>query len=322
MSFKIVRFFLFLFDPETIHNIIIFLLQLKPVQWILKCFYTYEHSKLERNFLGLRFPNPIGLAAGFDKNGKALIGLQALGFGFIEVGTVTPQPQSGSPRPRIFRFPKEKALLNWMGFNNDGVDRVVQRIASQRPKLHIPIGLNIGKNKDTPLEKAADDYLYCVEKAYSEVDFFVVNISSPNTPQLRVLQEGEHIVNLLSRLSTVKQKKPILIKLSPDISDETLKFVIEQIDKIPFAGIVVTNTMAAYPKGGTSGTPLFQKSNDLLKKSREYANSPLIISGVGGILSPDDAKQKFNLGADLIELYTGLIYSGPGLVKRIKQSLL
>src|SRR3989338_7648571 len=190
MLYKFFRFFLFRLDPEIAHEIILFLLSLAPLRWILWFLYHFDDSKLEKTFGGLQFKNPIGLAAGFDKNAKALLGFQALGFGFIEVGTVTPRPQMGNPKPRILRFKKEEALVNWLGFNNDGIAQVVERLKSVKSKMKIPVGLNIGKNSDTPLEKATDDCVICIERANPVVDFFVINISSPNTPQLRRLSEA------------------------------------------------------------------------------------------------------------------------------------
>ena len=314
MLYKLLRPILFLFDPECVHNILIYLLSLVPVRWILSLLYYYENPALEKTLLGITFKNPVGLAAGFDKNAKALLAWQALGFGFIEVGTVTPRPQFGNPKPRLFRLQKEKALVNCMGFNNDGVERVLERIQKAKPGLHIPVGLNIGKNKETPLEQAADDYVFCIKKANLYVDFFVVNISSPNTPELRRLQEPSYFKHLLECIKHVSQK-PLFIKISPDIAQKDLEDMIHIAQELNIAGFVATNTMVV-AQGGMSGAPLEEKSTALLKRLKELSKD-LVLIGVGGIFSEHDALRKFNAGADLIELYTGFIFQGPSLISRI-----
>ncbi|MBI3017570.1 MAG: quinone-dependent dihydroorotate dehydrogenase [Deltaproteobacteria bacterium] len=339
MLYKFFRFFLFRLDPEIVHEVLLFLLSLAPVRWILwLCFrfsWHYDDPKLEKNLGGLRFKNPVGLAAGFDKNAKALLGFQALGFGFIEVGTVTPRPQMGNPKPRIVRFEKEEALVNWLGFNNDGIAQVVERLKSVKSKMKIPVGLNIGKNSDTPLEKATDDYVICIERANPVVDFFVINISSPNTPELRRLAEPRFLEELLSRVQRVSHH-PVWVKLSPDISQDQLPQIIALCEKYKVSALVATNTTIDYSllpaahlsQGGISGNPLRLKSTHLLKALKSQLSSnvgkvgQMALVGVGGILSAQDAQEKISAGVDLIELYTGLIFEGPGLIKKIKRTLL
>ncbi len=333
MLYKFFRFFLFQFDPEIIHEGVIFLLSLPPVQWLLKLLYDFHDVRLEKNCGGLRFKNPVGMAAGFDKNAKALLGLQALGFGFIEVGTVTPRPQQGNPKPRILRFEKEEALVNWLGFNNDGIAQVVERLKKVKPKMKIPVGLNIGKNKETPLEKAVDDYVICIEKANPTVDFFVINISSPNTPELRKLAEPLFLEGLLSRVQRVS-RHPVWVKLSPDTfgntSDRHLEEIVRLCEQYQVSALVATNTTTDYTllptaglsQGGISGRPLEIKSTRILKALKSKISSQTMLVGVGGILSTKDALEKINAGADLIELYTGLIFKGPKLIQKIKQKLL
>src|SRR3989338_7361988 len=325
MLYKFFRFFLFRFDPENVHEVILFLLSLVGVRWMVWLFYHQDDPKLEKNFVGLRFKNPIGLAAGFDKNAKALLGFQALVFGFIEVGTVTPRPQAGNPKPRILRFEKEEALVNWLGFNNDGIAQIVERLKVARPKMKIPVGLNIGKNSDTPLEKATDDYVICLERANPVVDFFVINISSPNTPELRRLAEPLFLQELLSRVQRVS-RHPVWVKLSPDISQDQLPQIIALCEKYKVSALGATNTTTDYSllpsshlsQGGISGGPLRIKSTHLLKTLKSQLSSKMALVGVGGVLSVEDAQEKITAGADLIELYTGLIFKGPGLIRKIK----
>jgi len=338
MLYKIFRFVFFLFDPERIHEMTVFLLSLSPVQSFLSLMCHYESPALKSEQFGLRFNNPVGMAAGFDKNGKAILGIQALGVGFLEVGTVTPEPQIGNKKPRLLRYKRDRAIVNWLGFNNDGVEAVVSRIRKAKPKLTIPLGLNIGKGKETPLEKAADDYEICIEKSYQDVDFYVVNISSPNTPRLRDLQGEDYLSHLLSRLQNKIRElskntglafRPLLVKLSPDLTDEELSQVIMACKKQRVSGIVATNTTIDYAvlpshgvkMGGISGKPLQQKATDFLGRMKRLGALNLTIVGVGGIASPADAKEKLAAGASLIEVYTGLIYEGPLLIKKIKQSL-
>ncbi len=328
MLYKFFRFFLFRLDPENVHESILFFLSLAPIRWILWIFFHCDDPRLQKNVGGLQFKNSIGLAAGFDKNAKALLGFQALGFGFIEVGTVTPRPQGGNPKPRILRLEKEEALVNWMGFNNEGIAQVVERLKAVKPKMKIPVGLNIGKNKDTPLERATDDYVICIERANAVVDFFVINISSPNTPELRRLAEPRFLEELLSRVQRVS-RHPVWVKLSPDMDAQQLSQIIALCEKYKVSALVATNTTIDYSllsspisQGGVSGRPLFQKSTSLLQRLHSMNSSSLASVGVGGILSAQDAQEKINAGADLLELYTGLIFEGPGLIKKIKRTLL
>lgn len=345
MIYRFFRFFLFLFDPEFIHTIALFFLSLRPIQWLFSLICYFEDNRLEKRICGLHFKNPVGLAAGFDKNGVAILGFQALGFGFIEVGTVTPKPQSGNPKPRIRRFVREQTLVNWLGFNNEGVEAVVKRVQKIRPKIKIPIGLNIGKGKDTPLEKAADDYLFCLERAYPIFDFFVINISSPNTPELRDLGMSRYLDPLLgqlkrksqelsrrhsvSRHSERSEESPLFVKISPDLTEEQLRETILICEKHNLSGIVATNTTTDYrllegtdvAAGGISGEPLKEKAISSLQRIRSM-NKEIALIGVGGILTPEDAKERFAAGSNLIEIYTGLIFSGPFIVHRIKKFLL
>ena len=289
----------------------------------------------------LRFPNAVGLAAGFDKDGEALPALAALGFGFIEVGTVTPRPHPGNPKPRLFRFPGQQALVNRMGFNNAGVEALARRL-SRCPPLGIPLGINIGKNKDTPNDRAVDDYLFCLERLYDYADFFVVNVSSPNTPGLRSLQSAETLEPLLASLKkradvlAVKKKGgcpprgecPLLfVKVSPD--EEDYASMVETVVRSGFDGIVATNTTrqrvglppGAPTEGGLSGAPLRDPSTDVLRKIARVAKGRLILIGVGGIFNAEDAFEKVLAGASLVELYTGFVYGGPGTPKSVARRL-
>lgn len=324
--YKIIRFFLFKFNPEFIHDVLIWKLSLPFVPGILKWFFKFENKQLEKNYLGIHFKNPLGLAAGFDKNAKALLAWQALGFGFVEVGTVTPKPQAGNPKPRISRFEKEESLVNWMGFPNDGIDKVLERIKKTKPKLTIPVGLNIGKNKETPLEKAADDYAICIEKANHYIDFFVINISSPNTPELRRLGEPQYLGVLLAHLQKIS-KKPLFLKLSPDLKNNELANIVYLCKRYGVKGLVIANTTTDYSllpgtsQGGVSGKVLREKSTYLLEKAKSIVSYDMVIMGVGGIFSIEDVQTKFHAGANLVEVYTGFIFEGPGLIKSILKAL-
>jgi dihydroorotate dehydrogenase len=296
-----------------------------------------ELKSLERTVFGLTFKNPVGLAAGFDKDGKYYELLDVLGFGFIEIGTVTPKAQSGNPTPRLFRLPKDQALINRMGFNNDGVKALKSRLKN-RVKSDTILGANIGKNKATPNGNAAEDYSICFQELYPYVDYFVVNVSSPNTPGLRELQEKEPLTRLLQKLLVLRdqesQHKPILLKIAPDLSPTQIADIVEIVKETKIEGIIVSNTtierdnlntcsktLEQIGSGGLSGKPLFSHSGEILKhfSSRLPHNCPII--GVGGIGSPQDAKEKLAQGAQLIQIYTGLVYYGPTLVKDILQHL-
>jgi dihydroorotate dehydrogenase len=329
---------LFLFAPETAHHITvwIFSLILKiPFlnTWIKKQF-QYSDPVLEKKLMGLKFTNPVGLAAGFDKDGKYFRQMAALGFGFIEIGTVTPRAQSGNPRPRLFRLLKDYALINRMGFNNDGVDAMVQRLKS-RKNTRIIIGGNIGKNKATPNEDAVQDYVICFEKLYPYVDYFTINVSSPNTPGLRELQEKGPLLNILNSLTEIRSNlggnKPILLKIAPDLTNSQLDDVVEIVLESGIEGIIATNTTtdrtalrtdtSDIGAGGLSGAPLRDRATEVIRYIAAKAQKKFCIIGVGGISSPADATEKIEAGADLVQIYTGLVYEGPGLVKRILKAM-
>lgn len=297
-----------------------------------------EEKKLEKEVFGIRFPNPVGLAAGFDKDGKYYDIIEMLGFGFIEIGTVTPLAQAGNPSPRLFRLPQDQALINRMGFNNDGVKALVSRL-NNRPKSNVILGGNIGKNKNTPNEKANDDYAICFQELYNYVDYFVVNISSPNTPGLRELQEKKPLMSLLSSLVNLRtqenKSKPILLKIAPDMTHTQIDEIISCVKETGIDGLILNNTTISRDNlksekekieqigaGGLSGKPLTQVSNDLLKYTTGKINKAFPTIGVGGIMNPDDAVNKLNSGADLIQIYSGMIYYGPTLVSDILKKLL
>jgi dihydroorotate dehydrogenase len=333
----LIRKILFLFPPETVHHIIVYFVKLPFISSILKLIYGYEHPVMNREILGMKFRNPIGLAAGFDKDSQIFAQIAALGFGFIEIGTVTPQPQSGNPRPRIFRLPLDEALINRMGFNNQGMEISRQRLRNR--KTGFLIGGNIGKNRLTPNHLAANDYEVCFESLYEVVDFFIVNVSSPNTPHLRELQEKKPLTDLLNRLKMLGQQKqeqkPLFLKIAPDLNNHQLDEIIDIVKATGTDGIVATNTtivrnglktppqrLDKIGEGGLSGKPLSRRSTEIIRYLRERLDPDFPIIGVGGIHSPEDALEKLRAGATLIELYTGFIYEGPALLKRIKKALL
>ncbi len=328
---------LFCFDPERIHGIVAAILRLPGATGVLRLFFNRQHPDLRRTVFGLTFENPVGLAAGFDKNAELLKPMAAIGFGFIEIGTVTPEPQNGNPKPRLFRLPKDNALINRMGFNNHGVASARKKLSRQ--KVKILIGGNIGKNKTTPNEQAFDDYARCFEELYDLVDYFVVNVSSPNTPGLRELQEGDALKKILYRLAQCNKakpkRKPILLKIAPDLNNDQLDEIISIMQETGTDGIVATNTsinrdgllttpgeVAAYGEGGLSGKPLRGRSTEIIRYLVEKSNGRIPIIGVGGIHTPEDALEKLNAGARLVQLYTGFIYEGPGLLKKINRAIL
>jgi len=306
------------------------------VKSIFKSVYSLEDPRLEREVLGLKFKNPVGLAAGFDKNAEFVHEFAALGFGFIEIGTTTPLPQPGNPQPRLFRLKKDLALINRMGFNNEGMLEAKKNLAT-KPK-GIIIGGNIGKNKVTPNEEATSDYLKCFETLFPVVDYFVVNVSSPNTPDLRKLQDKEPLEALLKSLQEANrekpQQKPILLKIAPDLTDSQLDDIIEIASNINLDGIIATNTTIARDglqeskeslesigAGGLSGAPVFDRSNEVLRYLRAR-NADIPIIAVGGILSGKDAVEKLKAGANLVQVYSGLVYKGPGLIREINEAIL
>lgn len=295
--------------------------------------YTIRHSKLERTLFGIRFPNPVGLAAGFDKDAKIYSELSNFGFGFVEIGTLTPKPQAGNPKRRLFRLKKDKGIINRMGFNNEGVDKAVMRLKKNRG---IIIGGNIGKNKLTPNVRATDDYVICFEKLFPYVDYFVVNVSSPNTPNLRDLQEKKPLTKLLNTLQEYNHKKeapkPILLKIAPDLTNPQLLDIISIVEDTKISGVIATNTtlrredLASDPSisaetGGLSGKPLTNRSTEVIRFLHTKSNSSFPIIGVGGIHTPEDAIEKLEAGASLVQLYTGFVYEGPLAVKRILKAL-
>jgi dihydroorotate dehydrogenase len=335
---------LFIFPPEFVHHFSMFVLNsisaTSPGRFLLRRTFCVNDPLLSINFAGISFRNRIGLAAGFDKNAVYLQSLETLGFGFIEIGTVTPLAQKGNPKPRLFRLKKDYALINRMGFNNQGVDAVVARLKKWKEKSEISgnnslrIGGNIGKNKVTPNENAWQDYSICFEKLFPWVDYFVVNVSSPNTPGLRELQEKESLRKILTALQKInrqqKIQKPLFLKISPDLSISQLDDVIELAEEIRLDGVVACNTTISREElltsplelerigaGGLSGNPLTEKSNEFIRHISEKTGNRLSIIGSGGIRSSEDANEKIRLGSELIQIWTGFIYEGPSLVKRI-----
>lgn len=337
---SIIRPILFSNDPEVIHYKVFswlkLLLSFGIIKSIVKSLFTYQDTKLEKELFGLKFPNPVGLAAGFDKDAKLYKELTCFGFGFIEVGTVTPVAQDGNPKPRMFRLPKDQGLINRMGFNNGGVDKMVERLKN-RNKNQI-IGGNIGKNKVTPNENALEDYLICFDKLVNHVDYFVVNVSSPNTPNLRDLQEKEPLTKLLLALQKRNdkegQRKPILLKIAPDLSNEQLDDIIEIVATTKIDGVIATNTtidrsmlktnqseVESIGAGGLSGKPVRKRSTEVIRYLSEKSNKAFPIVAVGGVYTGKDAIEKLEAGADLIQVYTGFIYEGPAMIRRINKEL-
>ncbi len=333
----IIQKILFLFDAEKVHQFTFsFLKVVCKLPWvakILKKSYTIANPKLERHLFGLTFKNPVGLAAGFDKNAYLFNELTNFGFGFIEIGTVTPKPQEGNPKKRLFRLKKDRAIINRMGFNNEGVDAVVKRLKNK--KNNIIIGGNIGKNKVTPNEEAVNDYLICFRKLVAVVDYFVVNVSSPNTPNLRALQEKEPLTALLNKLqqenALQQQRKPILLKIAPDLTDAQLLDIIDIVKITKIDGVIATNTTLSREglqsenkneTGGLSGKPLAKRATEVIRFLSEKSKKAFPIIGVGGIHTAEDAIEKIQAGADLIQIYTGFIYEGPALIKQIQKKLL
>jgi dihydroorotate dehydrogenase len=337
----LIKPFFFLFNPERIHHATFTLLRLTLALPGFKGFFKYwfciEDERLKTEVFGIQFPNPVGLAAGFDKDAKLFNELEYVGFGFVEIGTVTPVAQPGNPKPRLFRLPKDEALINRMGFNNGGVEAAAIRLSHRKTK--IIIGGNIGKNKVTPNENALSDYVTCFEELYDYVDYFVVNVSSPNTPNLRALQEKEPLKALLGELMNLNQtkpvQKPILLKIAPDLTHDQLDDIIEIVGETKIAGIIATNTtiareplitdksmVEAIGAGGLSGKPVKDKSTEVIRYLSQKSGGSFPIVGVGGIHSEQDALEKLAAGASLVQLYTGYIYEGPGLIKRINKAIL
>lgn len=337
----IIRPLFFKFDPEKIHNHTFSLLRFTHkigLGGVFRNSYKVENPSLERKVFGLTFPNPVGLAAGFDKDAKLYRELSNLGFGFIEIGTVTPKPQAGNDKPRLFRLKEDEAIINRMGFNNGGVEEAVGRLKSnplKGTKNHVLIGGNIGKNKTTPNEEAVNDYILCFQALFDYVDYFVVNVSSPNTPNLRALQEKEPLTALLQTLQKKNNlkpaRKPILLKIAPDLTNEQLLDIIEIVRDTKIDGVIATNTTIARDglqsdqqgeMGGLSGKPLRARATEVIRFLSKNSRKAFPIIGVGGIHSAQEALEKIDAGADLVQLYTGFIYEGPQLIKDINQALL
>lgn len=336
----LVRPFLFLLNAERAHyftfSLVRFLSKI-GFSGLFRALYVVEDTRLEREVFGIKFKNPVGLAAGFDKDAKLFNEFSNFGFGFVEIGTLTPKPQAGNPKPRLFRLKPDQAIINRMGFNNLGVFDAVVRLKKDHKVL---VGGNIGKNKVTPNDEAVKDYLICFDALFPHVDYFAVNVSSPNTPGLRELQDKEPLMALLnelkkenSKLGSSTAEKPILLKIAPDLTDEQLLDIIEIVAETKIDGVIATNTTIARDnlksdlvsteeKGGLSGKPLAKRSTEVIRFLSEKSGKAFPIIGVGGIHSAEDALEKLEAGADLVQLYTGFIYEGPSLVKRINKAIL
>ena len=333
---QLIRPILFWFDPEKVHyftfSLIRFLSRIPGFSSLFKAMYLVNDKRLETTVFGLKFKNPVGLAAGFDKDAKLYQELSNFGFGFIEIGTLTPIGQEGNPKKRLFRLKEDSAIINRMGFNNGGVLEAVERLKKNNDVL---IGGNIGKNKITPNEEATKDYEICFEALFDYVDYFVVNVSSPNTPNLRELQDKEPLTQLLQTLqdknSVMPKQKPILLKIAPDLTDSQLLDIIAIVNETKIAGVIATNTTISREglhsenkseMGGLSGKPLTNRATEVIRFLSEKSNKAFPIIGVGGIHTAQDALDKLEAGASLIQLYTGFIYEGPKLVKEINKALL
>jgi dihydroorotate dehydrogenase len=336
-----IRPFLFLFDPEKVHHftfgMLRFFFSIPGKVWVFSKIYGVNNPKLERELFGLKFKNPVGMAAGFDKNAVLFHRLHAFGFGFVEIGTVTPMAQAGNPTKRLFRLKKDRALINRMGFNNDGAIVIADRL--KKGNKNLIVGGNIGKNTATPNEKAKEDYRYNLEKLHPVVDYFVVNVSCPNVGNIALLQEKQYLIPMLKELrelnASLGKEKPILLKIGPDRTEQQLDEVIEVIAESGIAGVICTNTatdrsnlktdskrLEKIGNGGLSGKPLSKKSTEIIRYLSSKSNKAFPIIGVGGIHSAEDAMEKIKAGADLVQVYTGFIYEGPGLVKRINKKII
>jgi dihydroorotate dehydrogenase len=339
--YPIIRKILFQIDPEAVHYMVMkrlnFAYSVPVLRSMLKAMFKVEDKRLEKELWGIKFPNPVGLGAGFDKDAKFTDALACLGFGFVEIGTVTPRPQPGNPQPRLFRLPTDKALINRMGFNNEGAKAAAIRLAGRKERLII--GGNIGKNKDTPNEQAVDDYIASFKELYNEVDYFVVNVSSPNTPGLRALQDKEPLMHLLGKLMELNRSmgkpKPLLLKIAPDLTNEQLDDIISIVKETGIDGLVATNTTIdrsnlATPEtsvneigaGGLSGKPLRARATEVISYLHSKSAGSIPIIAVGGIFTAEDAIEKLQAGASLVQVYTGFIYEGPSIASNICKGLL
>ena len=340
--YYLLRKILFVFDPEKVHyftmDSLSLLLKIPPVRWFFKRLFISSEADLETEVFGLKFKNPVGLAAGFDKNAKYINELSYCGFGFIEIGTLTPKAQTGNPKLRLFRLKEDQGIINRMGFNNDGVELAIEHLQKAR-KNGVLVGGNIGKNKVTPNENAVDDYLTCFERLFDYVDYFVVNVSSPNTPNLRALQEKEPLENLLNALvtknRTYSNPKPVLLKIAPDLSNSQLDDIVDIFSSTNIDGLIATNTTISRENlitdskqveemgaGGLSGLPVKDRSTEVIRYISNKSKGTIPIIGVGGIHSAEGAIEKLKAGATLIQMYTGFIYEGPAVVKRINNAII
>ncbi len=336
----IIRPVLFLFNPEHIHGFLIGILKVIGItpglKALLRVFFMSENEQLKRTVLGIEFKNPVGLAAGFDKNAEVFDVLDSFGFSFVEIGTVTPLSQKGNPKPRLFRLKKDKAIINRMGFNNNGIVSAVKKLKNR--KGNIIVGGNIGKNTATPNEKANEDYIRCFNDLHPYVDYFTVNVSCPNVSDLRELQDKEVLLDLLSKLKEINSEKPepkpILLKISPDLSFPQIDDTLTVIKETGIDGIVAVNTTTSrynlsysdehikkIANGGLSGKPLKDRSTEIIKYISDKTAGKLPIIGIGGIMNAEDALEKINAGASLVQIYTGFIYEGPSLIKKINRAL-
>ncbi len=337
MLYSLTKPILFSMDPERAHHFALDNLKLMAKS-PLKCLIAQQLPADPVEVMGLKFPNRVGLAAGLDKNGDYIDALATLGFGFIEIGTITPRPQPGNPKPRLFRVKQAQGIINRMGFNNEGIDYLIERV--KQANFDGILGINIGKNKDTPNEKANDDYIHCLRKAYQHASYITVNISSPNTPGLRDLQFGEPLNGLLAAVKDEQKRladeygtyKPVLFKIAPDMADEDIRSVADRFVAHQIDGIIATNTTNsrdtvqglphAEEAGGLSGAPVFEKSTAALKTLCDHLDGALPVIGVGGITQGEDAVAKINAGASLVQIYSGFIYRGPTLIKEAGEALI
>jgi dihydroorotate dehydrogenase len=341
LMYGLIRSILFNIDPEAVHYMVMKRMngfyKIPAIRALMKRMFVTADPRLERTLWGIKFPNPVGLGAGFDKDAKFTDALACLGFGFVEIGTVTPRPQPGNPQPRLFRLPADQALINRMGFNNGGAKEAAQRLKQRNENL--VIGGNIGKNKDTPNEDAILDYEACFKDLYEVVDYFVVNVSSPNTPGLRALQDKEPLMNILNRLMVLNNSmgypKPLLLKIAPDLTNEQLDDIIEIVQQTKIQGLVATNTtiersslatpgaeVAEIGAGGLSGKPLRKRATEVIRYISDKTNKSIAIIAVGGIFTAEDAIEKLNAGAVLVQVYTGFIYEGPSIASNICKGIL
>ena len=337
----LIRPLLFLFDPEKVHHFTFSFLKysfrIPFVKSLVKSSFTVEHPSLERNLFGLKFKNPVGLGAGFDKNALLISELESFGFGFIEIGTVTPNAQKGNPKKRLFRLKEDQGIINRMGFNNDGVETIVKRL--KQLNSNVIIGGNIGKNTNSSTDQYTDDYLRCFKELHPHVDYFVLNVSCPNVGSMAKLQDKDYLVELISIVQksnkTFKIQKPILLKIAPDLNEVQLQEVIDIVAETKIDGVIASNTsmnreglkaskeqLIEIGNGGLSGQPVKDKSTSVIRFLAEKSNKAFPIIGIGGIHSADDALEKIAAGADLVQIFTGFIYEGPSLVKKINKALI